>query len=113
MLACAPALPIFMPLGRYSERPILPLDLTVFYGSFLYGFYFAPAGLTQIPVRPERIETRSVERPSAIDRPPKYQEIIADPQPRTYRKVLLKDGVAVGMLFLGDRSGGLTFKRTI
>src|SRR5207248_10343279 len=64
--------------------------------TFLYGLDFASVGLTQPPNDGKG-----------------YQEIIADPQPRTYRKMLLKDGVAVGMLLLGDRSGGLTFKRAI
>src|SRR5262249_19448104 len=39
--------------------------------------------------------------------------IIADPQPRVYRKVLLKNGVPVGMLTLGDRKGALALKRAI
>ncbi|HEX4203348.1 MAG TPA: FAD-dependent oxidoreductase [Ktedonobacteraceae bacterium] len=42
-----------------------------------------------------------------------YQELVADPQPRTYRKLLLEDGVPVGMLALGDRSQALAFKRAI
>lgn len=93
--------------AAYSMLDLLntsrPFRSSTFYNAtFLYGLDFASAGLTQMPVGAER-----------IDRPPKYQEIIADPQPRTYRKVLLKDGVAVGMLFLGDRSDGLAFKRAI
>ncbi|GAC1565023.1 MAG: FAD-dependent oxidoreductase [Ktedonobacteraceae bacterium] len=41
------------------------------------------------------------------------QEIVAPPQPRSYRKVLLKDGRAVGLLSLGDRRQALAFKRAI
>ena len=104
--------------AAYSMLDLLntsrPFRSSTFYNAtFLYGLDFASAGLTQMPVGAERIETRSAERPSPIDRSSKYQEFIADPQPRIYRKVLLKDGVAVGMLFLGDRSGGLAFKRSI
>src|SRR2546428_2281745 len=62
--------------------------------TFLYGLDFLSVGLTT--------------RPSTD-----YQEIIADPQPRTYRKVILKNGVIVGALLLGDRTHGLAFKRAI
>lgn len=69
---------------------------TFYNATFLYGLNFASVGLTNIPKGSSG-----------------YQEIVADPQPRTYRKVLLKDGVAVGMLALGDRKGALAFKRAI
>ncbi len=62
--------------------------------TFLYGLDFVSVGLTT--------------RPSTG-----HQEIIADPQPRTYRKVILKNGVIVGALLLGDRTHGLAFKRAI
>jgi NADPH-dependent 2,4-dienoyl-CoA reductase/sulfur reductase-like enzyme/pSer/pThr/pTyr-binding forkhead associated (FHA) protein/Fe-S-cluster-containing hydrogenase component 2/CRP-like cAMP-binding protein len=42
-----------------------------------------------------------------------YQEIFAPPQPRNYRKALLKHGVLVGALFLGARQQALAFKRAI
>src|SRR5437773_6308469 len=42
-----------------------------------------------------------------------YQEIISDPLPRTYRKVILKDGVPVGMLSLGNLKEALAVKRAI
>ncbi len=42
-----------------------------------------------------------------------YQEIVADPQPRIYQKVILKEGVPVGMLALGNRTTVLAFKRAI
>src|SRR2546421_274316 len=75
--------------AAYSMLDLLntsrPFRSSTFYNAtFLYGLDFASAGLTQMPIRPERIETHSAERPSPIDRSSKYQEIIADPQPRTY-----------------------------
>jgi NADPH-dependent 2,4-dienoyl-CoA reductase/sulfur reductase-like enzyme/pSer/pThr/pTyr-binding forkhead associated (FHA) protein len=69
---------------------------TFYNATFLYGLEFASSGLTNIPRQGQG-----------------YQEIIADPQPRTYRKVILKDGVAVGALALGNRKGVLAFKRAI
>src|SRR5438105_9108692 len=62
----------------------------------LYGLEFASVGLSTLPKDGKG-----------------YQEIIADPRPRTYQKVILKDGVPVGMLALGDRRSVLTFKRAI
>jgi NADPH-dependent 2,4-dienoyl-CoA reductase/sulfur reductase-like enzyme/Fe-S-cluster-containing hydrogenase component 2/CRP-like cAMP-binding protein len=44
---------------------------------------------------------------------PRFQEIIAPPQPRSYRKVLLRNGIPVGILFLGEREHALAFKRAI
>ena len=68
---------------------------TFYNATFLYGLDFAAVGLTNVS---------SVKG---------YQEIIADPKARTYRKVLLKDGIPVGMLSLGDRRQVLAFKRAI
>jgi NADPH-dependent 2,4-dienoyl-CoA reductase/sulfur reductase-like enzyme/pSer/pThr/pTyr-binding forkhead associated (FHA) protein/CRP-like cAMP-binding protein/Fe-S-cluster-containing hydrogenase component 2 len=62
--------------------------------TFLYGLDFVGLGLTTRP-------------------PAGYQEIIADPQPRSYRKVMLKNGSIVGALLLGDRTQALAFKRAI
>lgn len=42
-----------------------------------------------------------------------FQEIIAEPQPRTYQKVLLKKGVPIGALALGNRERMMAFKRAI
>ncbi len=64
--------------------------------TFLYGLDFASVGISTIPKDGKG-----------------YAEIIADPQPRTYQKVILHDGVPVGMLALGDRRSVLTFKRAI
>ncbi len=70
-----------------------PFHTSTFYNAtFLYGLDFASVGITNAPG---------------------YQEIIAEPRPRMYRKVLLKDGIPVGMLSLGNRKQALTFKRAI
>jgi pSer/pThr/pTyr-binding forkhead associated (FHA) protein/NADPH-dependent 2,4-dienoyl-CoA reductase/sulfur reductase-like enzyme len=74
-----------------------PFQATNFYNAtFLYGLDFASVGLTQAPRGGQG-----------------YQEVVADPQPRAYRKVLLKNGVPLGILFLGNRGGALAFKRAI
>jgi len=62
--------------------------------TFLYGLDFGSVGLTNA-------------QGFAL------QEIIAPPRPHSYRKVVLKDGCAVGMLSLGDRKQALAFKRAI
>lgn len=41
------------------------------------------------------------------------QEIVAEPQPRNYRKVWLEQGILVGALLLGKRTQGLAFKRAL
>ena len=64
--------------------------------TFLYGLDFASVGLSNVPTNGQG-----------------YQEIVADPRPRTYQKVVLKDGIPVGMLALGQRSSALPFKRAI
>ncbi len=87
--------------AAYSMLDLLdtgqPFRSSTFYNAtFLYGLDFASVGLTRVPQDGKG-----------------YQEIVADPLPRIYRKVLLKDGVPVGMLSLGDRKGALAFKRAI
>jgi len=87
--------------AAYSMLDVLdtshPFRSSTFYNAtFLYRLDFASAGLTQIPRDGKG-----------------YQEIIAEPLPRTYRKVLLKDGVPVGILSLGDRKDALALKRAI
>ena len=42
-----------------------------------------------------------------------YQEIVVGPKAQTYRKVLLKDGVPLGMFSLGKHVDTLAFKRAI
>lgn len=87
--------------AAYSMLDLLdssqPFRSNTFYNAtFLYGLDFAAAGLTQVPE-----DGRG------------HQEIVADPLPRAYRKVVLKDGAPVGMLALGDRRSALAFKRAI
>ncbi|GER87867.1 hypothetical protein KDW_20290 [Dictyobacter vulcani] len=65
---------------------------TFYNATFLYGLPFASAGLTNVKG---------------------YRELVADPKPRSYRKVLLCDGIPVGILALGDRKHTLAFKRAI
>lgn len=86
--------------AAYSMLDLLDNDVpfrpdTFYNASFLYGLDFASVGLTNIANRQD------------------YQEVVADPKPRNYRKVLLKDGVPVGMLALGDRKQVMAFKRAI
>ena len=64
--------------------------------SILYGLEFASVGLSTIPKNGKG-----------------YTEIVADPQARVYQKVILKDGVVVGMLALGDRRSVLVYKRAV
>lgn len=62
--------------------------------TFLYGLDFVSIGLTTAPNQ-------------------QYQEILAEPQPRNYRKVILYNGIIVGALLLGNRKNALAFKRAI
>jgi NADPH-dependent 2,4-dienoyl-CoA reductase/sulfur reductase-like enzyme/pSer/pThr/pTyr-binding forkhead associated (FHA) protein len=87
--------------AAYSMLDLLdtshPFHSSTFYNAtFLYGLDFASIGLTHISSDGKG-----------------YLEIIAEPLPRTYRKVILKDGVPVGMLSLGNRKDALAFKRAI
>jgi NADPH-dependent 2,4-dienoyl-CoA reductase/sulfur reductase-like enzyme/pSer/pThr/pTyr-binding forkhead associated (FHA) protein len=87
--------------AAYSMLDLLdtshPFQSSTFYNAtFLYGLDFASTGLTQVPKDGKG-----------------YQEIVVDPLPRRYRKVVLKDGIAVGMLSLGNREGALAYKRAI
>lgn len=90
--------------GRAAAYSMLDLlapehsfSASAFYNAtFLYGLDFACAGLTQVP-------------PGAQG----YHVIVADPGPRTYRKLVLKDGIPVGILAVGERRGTLALKRAI
>ncbi|MDQ6644603.1 MAG: FAD-dependent oxidoreductase, partial [Chloroflexota bacterium] len=87
--------------AAYSMLDILDAKHQFRFGNFynasmLYGLDFASVGLSTVPKDGKG-----------------YQEIIADPQPRTYQKVILKNGIPVGMLALGDRRSVLTFKRAV
>lgn len=72
-----------------------PFHTATFYNAtFLYGLDCAAVGLTSL-------------------QGPQLQDIVADPRPRSYRKVTLYNGVPVGMLALGDRREVLAYKRAI
>jgi NADPH-dependent 2,4-dienoyl-CoA reductase/sulfur reductase-like enzyme/pSer/pThr/pTyr-binding forkhead associated (FHA) protein len=83
--------------AAYSMLDLLdtdrPFKSSTFYNAtFLYGLDFASVGISNLPG---------------------FQEIVAPPKPRMYRKVLLKNGIPVGMLSLGNRKQALAFKRAI
>src|SRR6266852_3611299 len=78
-----------------SNSELRTAYMNYYNATFLYGLDFVSIGLTT--------------RPSS----PGYQEIVADPRPRSYRKVLLKNGIIAGTLLLGDRTHALAFKRAI
>ena len=61
----------------------------------LRGLDFVAIGLTHCPAAPG------------------FLEVVAEPQARSYRKVILRDGRAVGALLLGDRRQALALKRAI
>jgi len=87
--------------AAYSMLSLLdtqqPFSALSFYNAtFLYSLAFASVGLTKVPK-----ESKG------------YLEIVADPQPRLYRKIILKEGIPVGMLALGDRNGTMALKRAI
>ena len=68
--------------------------------TFLYGLDFVSIGLTTQPPNPQNAQ--------------QLVEVVAAPQPRSYRKALfLNTGVPVGALFLGERKHALAFKRAI
>lgn len=72
-------------------------SINAFYNAtFLCGLDFVSAGVT----------TQSAHAPL-------LQEVIAPPKPRSYRKVLLHNGIPVGILFLGERKHALAFQRAI
>ncbi len=73
---------------------------TFYNATFLYGLDFVSLGMTS-------------QKPDSLDHAHSYQEIIAAPAPRSYRKVLLQDGMPIGALFLGERKQALAFKRAI
>ncbi|MBV9712248.1 MAG: FHA domain-containing protein, partial [Ktedonobacteraceae bacterium] len=83
-------------LGQYdSDRPG-----TFYNATFLYGLDFVSLGVTS-------------QQTEVLDPSHSYQEIVAELAPHTYRKVLLRDGIPIGALFLGERKQALTFKRAI
>lgn len=65
----------------------------------LYGLDFASVGLSALSQQ----QMASGE----------FQEIVAEPQPRAYQRVLLKHGIPLGALALGNRERIMAFKRAI
>ncbi len=87
--------------AAYSMLDVLEQQYSFQFGNFynacmLYGLDFASVGIS---VKPREGKD--------------YQEIVADPQPLQYQKVILKAGVPVGMVALGDRRSVLTYKRAV
>lgn len=87
--------------AAYSMLDIIDQHSTCNFGNFynacmLYGLEFASVGISVKP------------RGDAS-----YQEITAEPKARQYQKVILKQGVPVGMVALGDRRQVLAYKRAI
>ncbi|HVB74506.1 MAG TPA: FAD-dependent oxidoreductase [Ktedonobacteraceae bacterium] len=78
-----------------SQRAASSTYMNYYNATFLYGLDFVSVGMTT---------QQSVAG---------FQEIIAEPQPRSYRKVILKHGVIVGALMLGQRENALAYKRAI
>jgi NADPH-dependent 2,4-dienoyl-CoA reductase/sulfur reductase-like enzyme/Fe-S-cluster-containing hydrogenase component 2/pSer/pThr/pTyr-binding forkhead associated (FHA) protein/CRP-like cAMP-binding protein len=83
-------------LGKLDAQPGKYLDSKYYNATFLYGLDFVSVGLTRVQSNVQGL-----------------QEVIADPQPRNYRKVILHNGIPLGILFLGDRKNALAFKRAI
>jgi NADPH-dependent 2,4-dienoyl-CoA reductase/sulfur reductase-like enzyme/Fe-S-cluster-containing hydrogenase component 2/CRP-like cAMP-binding protein len=77
------------------EKPAAKLDSRFYNATFLYGLDFVSIGLTTMPQASG------------------YHELIAEPQPRTYRKVIFQQGIPVGALFLGKRHHAFAYKRAI
>jgi NADPH-dependent 2,4-dienoyl-CoA reductase/sulfur reductase-like enzyme/pSer/pThr/pTyr-binding forkhead associated (FHA) protein/CRP-like cAMP-binding protein/Fe-S-cluster-containing hydrogenase component 2 len=81
-------------IGRVEQS-----EPEIFYNAtFLHGLDFVSLGITPLPSY----------LPDAS-----YREVIAEPGPRNYRKVLLQNGIPVGAVLLGERSDGLALKRAI
>lgn len=78
-----------------DTQALLSNSLNFYNATFLYGLPFAATGITNLSGNQG------------------IQEIIAEPEPHSYRKVLLKDGRPIGMLALGKRAQALAFKRAI
>lgn len=82
-------------LDRLDTQQVLQFG-NFYNATFLYGLDFASVGMTTLPK-----DARG------------YQELFADPQPRMYQKVIVRNGVPLGALTLGDRKKALALKRAI
>jgi NADPH-dependent 2,4-dienoyl-CoA reductase/sulfur reductase-like enzyme/Fe-S-cluster-containing hydrogenase component 2/CRP-like cAMP-binding protein len=79
-----------------GDAALPPASNAPFYNATaLRGLDFVAIGLTHCPPAPG------------------FLEVVAEPQARSYRKVILREGRAVGALLLGDRRQALAFKRAI
>jgi len=83
-------------LGKFDAHTGASQGSNYYNATFLYGLDFVSVRLTHLPANVQGL-----------------QEIVADPQPRNYRKVILHNGIPLGILFLGDRKNALAFKRAI
>ena len=84
----------FYPGSQHAARSAY---MNYYNATLLYGLDFVSVGMTTRPHTPGS----------------NYKELVAEAQARTYRKVVLKQGVIVGALMLGKREGALAFKRAI
>ena len=78
-----------------SQHAMRSAYLNYYNATLLYGLDFVSVGMTT--------------RPNA----PGFQELVAEARARNYCKVILKQGVIVGALLLGQRTNALAFKRAI
>ncbi|HET8840504.1 MAG TPA: FAD-dependent oxidoreductase, partial [Ktedonobacteraceae bacterium] len=85
----------FQMLGKQSPEISDASSRNFYNATFLYGLDFVSIGLT-----------RSIKAPG-------FSELVAEPEPRSYRKVIFYKKRIVGALLLGDRSQALAFKRAI
>ena len=85
----------FYPGSPHSPHAMRSAYMNYYNATLLYGLDFVSVGMTT--------------RPNA----PGYKELVAEAQARNYRKVILKQGVIVGALLLGQRANALAFKRAI
>ena len=82
----------FYPGSQHAARSAY---MNYYNATLLYGLDFVSVGMTTRPKEPG------------------YKELVAEAQARNYRKVILKQGVIVGALLLGQRERALAFKRAI
>lgn len=90
--------------AAYSMLDLLDMDQRYCFGNFynatcLYGLDFASVGHSVLSAK----QMASGQ----------FQEIVAEPQPRTYQKAILKGGILIGALALGSRERMMTFKRAL
>ncbi len=92
MLGLLPPQHPFYPGPRREESAAW---MNYYNATLLCGLDFVSIGLTNMPSSPG------------------YTQVVADPEPRSYRKIILKHGVIAGALLLGNRKHALAFKRAI